>query len=749
MRIELTTKLKAIEEYQREKNLKNVATRYKIHYATLSRWIKKFNENKILYHRPWNRMPPEVEKTVMLLKENNPQITLNQAQRSLQKKGIRISIKGIYDIWNRYGFVKRLVDDPFSFFVRETPETKNCLEYVRHLLNSEPSQENLKKAARIVNALPGYPAHYDYILEQIPENLLSLRRRFDKLYNQFLKIPTPEFYKKIHRLRRQFERKKLYYSAIIAGLSEILALHWMRTPEKEIALNDHLKGLKGRLRDLILNFQLTFLEATARIELMELERAKRLVEKALRLLRRLPYAAFYESYGDLMTFMSDYNSALRYQFKALEMTKDEETKNRLYFKIGLSLTIDGRHREAIKYLNMAKIEFKNKYFASYALTQALAYLGLGRIEKALYYLQKTLEKSEREQFRNTIFTTICCYGAINCLIGEKEGAKNLLSNYLRLIKKYKLKREAKIMEHLINPENLHLPAAKLPTIYLVYLLKWAKASKKTSDYRKLQNYAKKYGIRGFLHRLFLYIPEPVHEMLKKGKSPEIPRCFLQMPLFYPETPVYYIKILGEPVVYKNQEYLRIKLTTKESAFLIYLGLNASEPEKSVSVTEIYNNFWHKSKTPEDRFSHMLVDIKKKLMMPGHLLMIQSYYNSKMLVNKGFYIATDYSDFCSTLTRAKALQRAGEWSFARKEYLRAFKLFRGEPFKKNFDNWSVDMRFRILSQFETEAINFAKSCLEHSNKTDARKILQKVLKIIPDAEEAKNLLDILSTGHKKS
>ncbi|MEO0183160.1 MAG: hypothetical protein ABIL40_06765, partial [candidate division WOR-3 bacterium] len=70
-------------------------------------------------------------------------------------------------------------------------------------------------------------------------------------------------------------------------------------------------------------------------------------------------------------------------------------------------------------------------------------------------------------------------------------------------------------------------------------------------------------------------------------------------------------------------------------------------------------------------------------------------------------------------------------------------------KKNFDNWSVDMRFKILSQFETEAINFAKSCLEHGNKTDARKILQKVLKIIPDAEEAKNLLDILSTGHKKS
>ncbi|MEO0122868.1 MAG: tetratricopeptide repeat protein [candidate division WOR-3 bacterium] len=58
---------------------------------------------------------------------------------------------------------------------------------------------------------------------------------------------------------------------------------------------------------------------------------------------------------------------------------------------------------------------------------------------------------------------------------------------------------------------------------------------------------------------------------------------------------------------------------------------------------------------------------------------------------------------------------------------------------------MDMRFKILSQFETEAINFAKSCLEHGNKNDARKILQKVLKIIPDSQEVKGLLDGLMVG----
>jgi hypothetical protein len=63
-----------------------------------------------------------------------------------------------------------------------------------------------------------------------------------------------------------------------------------------------------------------------------------------------------------------------------------------------------------------------------------------------------------------------------------------------------------------------------------------------------------------------------------------------------------------------------------------------------------------------------------------------------------------------------------------------------------------MRFRILSELETEAINFAKSCLEHSNEirqkeqrtpkimADAKRVLEKVLKITPESEEIKNLLD---------
>ncbi|MGB9721913.1 MAG: hypothetical protein ACPL28_10590 [bacterium] len=760
MKINLLTKLDAVEEYLKEKNLKRVAVKYNIHYATLSRWVKNLVRNDTLYYKPWNRLSEKIEQRVVLLKEKRPDLRLAQAKKILSDEGIKVSIKGIYNIWLRYGMAKRIVDDPFSFFVFETPEIKNCLEYARFLLKKDSSFKTLKKVAEIINRLPGYPKDNEDILEKIPEELLSLKRRFDKLYIQFLKIPTPEFYKKIHRLRLQMEKNSLYYSAIIAGLSEILALHWMRTPKKELELNKYLCKLKGELRDPVLNFQLSHLASSAWIELMEIDKAKRLAQKAKRLLRRLPHSSFYESYGSLMTFMSNYQSALFYHKKALENAPDEDSKNRLYFKIALDLTLMGKHHEALKYLKLAHIDYKDKYYESYNLSLSLANLGLGRIEKSLFYLQKTLEKSEKEQFRNTIFTTICCYGAIKSAMGEKKGAKEILRRYLKLIKKYQLKREVEIMENLIYYDTIFPEVSKIPTVYLLYLIKKAKNSLRLSDYQKLLKYAQKYGITGFLHRCLMFTPEPVLNMLNRGKNPELPISLLRLPVFNPATPTYQIRFLGETIIYKNQRHLRAKFTPKENAFLIFLGTKISEPEKSVSVEEIYNNFWSKVEKPENRLSHLLVSLKEKLMMPRHLLAIQLLSNGRVLINKGFYTTTDYSEFTSIIARARALERAGEWGFAKKEYLRAFKLFRGEPFKKNFDDWSVNMRFKILTEFETEAMNFAKSCIQHDEEirhtkrrtpsakhrggemADARKILQKVLKIIPDSEEAKGLLDSL-------
>ena len=735
-------KSKIFEEYQQERNLSKAARRYNIHPSTLCRWLKKLeNHPEDFFIKRRNRLEPEIEEKVMILKENQPDLALNRAKDILKDMGIKISIKGIYSIWRRYGLVRRPVDEPFSHFGPQTPEAKRVLEYAQFWLKKDKSDKRLKVIAQLLNKLRSYPIGYDEVLKEIPERFLSLRRKLDKLYTQFLRIPTPIFYRKIHRMRLTMEKNGLYYSSIIAGLLEILALQWMHTPQKEIELNALLRKRMGNLRDPILNYQLTFLEATARTELLQMEEARILVYKASRLLRRLPYSTFYESFGDMMTFLGDYNKALKFHKMALGTVKDHDAENRLKFKIGLDLTISGRHQEALRYLKNTTIDYRDKYYESYALTSALANFGLGRIEKAQEWLKKTLEKSEKDQFRNTIFTAVCSFSAIARAMGNKSESQKLLREYLPLIKRYKLKRETEILENLLNPEILKI-VCKHPSIQLIYFLKIAQKSLRIGDYERVLRFSKRYGLNGYLHRCLIFIPEPVIHLLNRGKNPRLPRAFLKLPLFNPQTPVYQLKILGRPVIYKNQKYLKFKLRPQEMAFFIHLGLRASEPDRSIPVDEIYKNFFPRVRDAQSRLALLLVNLKNQLMLPRNLLIIQSLSGVKVLLNNGFYISTDYSEFEQTLARAKALQRAGEWEFAKKEFLQAFKLFRGEPFKKNFDDWSVNMRFKILTELETEAINFAKACLEHNDKQIMKKVLEKVSKIIPDSEEIKNLMNSL-------
>ncbi|MGB3477756.1 MAG: BTAD domain-containing putative transcriptional regulator [bacterium] len=141
-------------------------------------------------------------------------------------------------------------------------------------------------------------------------------------------------------------------------------------------------------------------------------------------------------------------------------------------------------------------------------------------------------------------------------------------------------------------------------------------------------------------------------------------------------------------------------------------------------------------------AHLLVRLKRKLQLPGHSMVVSSRSGESRFINNGAYFTTDYGGFEALLVQAKTLERAGEWAFAEREYLRAFKLFRGEPFKKMYDNWSENMRRVILNKLETEAIHFVQECLKRGNKKDARKVLGKVIRIIPNSDESMRILQIL-------
>jgi hypothetical protein len=279
----------------------------------------------------------------------------------------------------------------------------------------------------------------------------------------------------------------------------------------------------------------------------------------------------------------------------------------------------------------------------------------------------------------------------------------------------------------------------------------------TKDYYEALHFARRRGLLGIFHRYIVFFPEPILHLLEKRKPTGLPRAIPKFPVFNQMVPTYRIKILGNLVVFKNQQYLRTKLTLKEKALLIQIALSAGEPNKTIFTKNLFVNFWPKSANPSNLLSHLLVTLKKKLRLPGHLLMISSRYEEPRLVNRGVYLTTDYNDFKVALVQANALARAGEWDFAKKEYLRAFKLFRGEPFKKMYDPWSEHMRRVILNELETEAIHFARNCLEHDNEirqkkrrtpsakccggnmADAKKVLERVAGIIPQSEEIRKMV----------
>jgi len=331
-----------------------------------------------------------------------------------------------------------------------------------------------------------------------------------------------------------------------------------------------------------------------------------------------------------------------------------------------------------------------------------------------------------------------CYLAIASAygsLGENLRAQRTLKKILPFLKKNRLDDVKAITEILISrtPRGRCLVSPykqSLPTIKLTLLLS-------ERQYAKALKYAEKKGIKGWLHRYVFFFPQVITDLLEKGKPTGLPRAMLNLPVFRKEIPVYSVKFLGKLIVYRNQKYQKMKLTPKDTAFLIHL---ATAKSRHLPLDRIYNNFWPDSKNPAHNLAHLLVRIRKALRLPSHFLYIKEnrlYFDCHFI--------TDYGEYLEHLAQAKAFERADEWAFAKTEYLHAFSLFRDAPFKKMYDNWSEDMRCTILGQLENEVTKFAEACSAHGDREKGIEILQKISKIIPYSDETKNLLDNLTTN----
>ncbi len=741
MKIDDKIRVKVINKYLAGMGRARIVSTFNIDPVTLWRWLKLYQQvgfegltDRRNYQKPWNKFSPDFEQNVVALKESNPALTITGATQALTANGISISRKGVWSIWRRYGFAGYVknkignVSDCRKYFCTN-PAVQHSIRQVQELLKNGRQKE----AVSIINDLPVFPA--DELLNQAPKSMLSLKRQADLLLAQSGKIPLRIYRKKTKRLRERLEKRGWYYTALRLGIEEGAALTWLEEHAKLRKLITRMRRKARGVRDAWMHFTLFLLEGYAWAGFLRIEEALKCADKCKTIIRRLnqPYFLMGEL-TSLYYMMGRYREAIRWAKKALEGVGGEYRKD-LYASLVGFLTVSGDYNFIPKIIKGEKLA-KWGYQTRLILCEALFNLNQGNLSKASACAEQALLQAKQEGikafFATATFVLACCYAAF----GERRKAENILRKYGRLLKKYHLEKEYFLRKILLGELKIPKRIQAVPNLHLAHLFKQAKRSCRARDYRKVIRFAHGRQLFGLFTRLALFYPEPIIRLLQKGKNPGLPKRLLKLPVFQVDRPIYNLRFLGKFKIFKGDKLMaRSRLAPKDSSLLIHLALDET---RRLSLLDLYRNFWPGSKQAARNLSHQLIRIKKNLALPSHLIRMRGNY-----LLWDFLVTTDYRYFQETLAQAKALKEAGEWFYARKEYLRAFNLFRGEPFKKMYDNWSEAMRNKILSVLEQEVRHFVQVCSENNDTDDAKKVLRRICHIVPQSNEMKEMLERLT------
>lgn len=687
-----TSPIEIIEYYFNNGSLRKTAREFNIHFQTLYKWIKNYKSlgesEKILigYKRPWNRTKKEIEERIIFLKEERPFLSVRKAKEILEKEGIKISIKGIWNIWKRAGlagFEKEKLCDEFIKYISWSKEA--IIKY--NIAKNFYEKGRIEKAAEILNSIPSLPQND--LISKIPEKYLNLKRKVEKMVHLFGSISLKEYLQKIDDLFREAKEKKLNYLALRIGIQKIKALEWrgeIKTLLEEInKLKKDIKNDGKRIPFSLfpIRFPLLISEGIT-YAACNIKMAKKIANECNYLLKNkktnFPY--FMLDLGSLYSNILEFNKAEYWISKGIDMV-DENTARDYKRTLSTIYFNKGEYKKAFNFLKSAKFYEWTKGSLPF-IYKSFLYILKGELQKAISILKLALKHSKKER-TYLIFHSYFRLAFIYSLLNKKREAKNILKNILPFIEKNKLINYKRMIEPLIkdNKSKGEFPLAKL-----AFLLK-------NKKYYKAFHYAKNKGMINYLYIYVAFFPESVNQLIKKGKKTYLPKTILKFPIFNKNYSVYYLKFLGKLQIFKDKKYLKVKLSPKESAFLIHFALKAESVGKEVDLEEIYKNFWPKSLNPAKNLSILLFKLKKKLKIPPHFIEISKKEN--VVKNMGIYFITDYSEFETALTYAKSFLELGEYESAKKEFLRALKLWRGKPFEKMYDNWSEDLRTKILNK----------------------------------------------------
>ncbi|MCK4576676.1 helix-turn-helix domain-containing protein, partial [candidate division WOR-3 bacterium] len=512
-------RFRAVETYIKNgESLRRTSEKLGLPHMTLWRWVKWYKiggkknlKRKRQYRRPWNRPSKEMEESVMMLKERKPGLTLRKAQQTLETEGIKMSIRGIWSIWNRYALTARAKKSGLYPFGPFTPEAKDALLRIKQKIGEGMTRE----AAKIANQLPSFPN--DNIITIIPDKLLSRKRQLDKLSLLFTKMPFREYYKKAKLLREIFEKEKRYYSSIFAGILGMLALSWMERTQERLKLVKKLNEKAKFLREPRVKFLLSIEEGKLKSTSLNYADTMLCLAQCKKLLRSLPSEPVYPDYvASLFTSIGDFKNAIVYCNKMAELSSFEDKYDKKIFssKIANLYAIAGRYSESRKCLKNAEKE-RRGFKTLFLLSSGYCAFGQGNLKEADTCLRKALETSRKEQVANYIKSASVNLAATKAALSNTKEANTTLRKYLPLLRKSKTMRDIAEIELLSGRKIDDKQTLRFPVLRLLSLIK---DSSTPGRYKRALRYAETKGLTGFFHRAIVFFPEIVVSMLEKGMN---------------------------------------------------------------------------------------------------------------------------------------------------------------------------------------------------------------------------------------
>jgi len=731
----LAIKVKALNDISAGRTGDRVAKKYKIHPVTLKRWLKRYRKNgqgdytvESAYQRPHNRLPAAVEEKIYLRKEQEPGITLGDTRMKLRIEGVNVCLATIRRVWRDYGFVDNPMNRPPDDFMIPI-ESRQILQKARQAVNRP---EALSDAARLLNRMKVCTDLK--LLEKIPDRYLNIRHRLQKL-DAMRNIETmPVFYRRARRVRQCLERKKYFYSMLQAGFVEASALSWLEHPEKGLDLIEHLiRVTPGRLNR-YLRFRLIYYRGRYLADMLRTREALVCARQCEDLIKSL-------NQYDLAIKLSQLYSSLGYYHKAKAVLEKAWIRYRPkvsdaeWISHAVYSAINGEYRSARSMIKKLT-NIDEKYQPLYYVTRAYCEIGAGHLERAQELNQQAVARARREGFLNILQASTVVQACVYSALGFKREAIKVIKKIMPLLARRKVKRDYYIHAIFIGETRISDKYLSFPPIKLLLNLLKAGQTGRSGDYNDVYRFAESRGLLGIFHRYCLLAPEIVIKLQKKGRPTRLPRPILDLPLFNKNLPNIRLDLLGTINIFREDKPMKVRLRPKDAAFLIHL-LTARNAR--LDVQNCLTNFWPRARTPKNNLYHLLRRLRYRLQIPPQYLFVQR----DVIYYKGTTIS-DYNIFQESLALAQTLDRAGEWAYANREYQNAFRLFRGEPFRRLFDPWSDNIRNRILAQVEAAAINYADRCRTNGYIRDGKRILEKTLLIIPGSEGCRQRLS--SSSH---